>query len=286
MVLDCVLENPKWDDNWLVQRYKEESKDRLLTYDIGSGIVYKKERRRDRKDIEFKPDGTVRRKNAYSRKNSRAYHRIISGLMRAQGKLERVSFLTLTSSPNSDFSKINEHFGLLVKRIEYNYGFKMQYVKVKTKEGYGVLHVLFRVDSYRLPKKVKKGSRLPEKMLGFVHKHWLQKNWFEIHGAFMVEIHSLKGKESEREVANYVVGGYLSKQGDYRLSYSFGWIGRRGQNIKDRWGAVQHVYGRKAYVVWDAMLKSGGLSSLKKTKLAFVGENLVLVDSWNRVLKR
>jgi hypothetical protein len=53
--------------------------------------------------------------------------------------------MTLTSSPLSYRKKLNYHFNLLVKQIEYTFGFKMEYWKVKPKEGYGVLHVLFRI---------------------------------------------------------------------------------------------------------------------------------------------
>ena len=78
----------------------------------------------------------------YTKKQRRAFHRCISGLLRAKGRLERIRFMTLTSSPQSNKEKLNYHFNLLVKQIEYTFGFKMQYWKVKTNEGYGVLHIL------------------------------------------------------------------------------------------------------------------------------------------------
>ena len=77
------------------------------------------------------------------------------------------------SSPTSDGKKLNYHFNLLVKKIEYTFEFKMQYWKVKTKEGYGVLHVLFRIVDDKAPRKVKKNCPLPRRMRGFVPHKWL-----------------------------------------------------------------------------------------------------------------
>jgi hypothetical protein len=117
---------------------------------------------------------------SYTKKQRRAFHRCISGLLRAKGRLERIRFMTLTSSPQSDKEKLNYHFNLLVKRIEYTFGFKMEYWKVKTKEGYGVLHVLFVVVDDKLPRKRKKGmlisrrrrgvSKQPAERMSYSHK--------------------------------------------------------------------------------------------------------------------
>jgi hypothetical protein len=38
----------------------------------------------------------------YTKKQRRAFHRCISGLLRAKGRLERIRFMTLTSSPQTD----------------------------------------------------------------------------------------------------------------------------------------------------------------------------------------
>jgi hypothetical protein len=65
----------------------------------------------------------------------------------------------------------------------------MQYWKVKTKEGYGVSHILFRVIDDELPRKRKKGVLLSRHRRGFVPHSWLSKTWEKIHGAKIVEIH-------------------------------------------------------------------------------------------------
>ena len=97
----------------------------------------------------------------YTKKQRRAFHRCISGLLRAQGRLDRIRFMTLTSSPTSDSKKLNYHFNLLVKQIEYTFGFKMQYWKVKTKESYGFFHFFFSIVDDKVPRKVKQNCPLP-----------------------------------------------------------------------------------------------------------------------------
>jgi len=187
----------------------------------------------------------------YTKKQRRAFHRCISGLFRAKGRLERIRFMTLTSSPTSDGKKLNYHFNLLVKQIEYTFGFKMQYWKVKTKEGYGVLHVLFRIVDDKAPRKVKKNCPLPRRMRGFVPHNWLSKTWEKIHGAKVVEIHELKGKRSERDIAYYVVGNYVSKQPIERMSYSQKWVCK---GFSRKWKTFLEVYGKRAVEVWDKWL--------------------------------
>ena len=91
--------------------------------------------------------------------------------------------MTLISIPQSDKKKLNYHFNLLVKQIEYTFGFKMLYWKVQTNEGYGVLHVVFRVVDDKLPRKRKKGVLTSKRRRGFVPHTWLSKTWDKIHGA-------------------------------------------------------------------------------------------------------
>jgi hypothetical protein len=74
-------------------------------------------------------EGRYKKSWSHSRRQRRAFHRCISRLFRARGRLERIRFMTLTSSPKSDAKKLNYHFNLLVKQIEYTFGFKMQYWK-------------------------------------------------------------------------------------------------------------------------------------------------------------
>ena len=107
----------------------------------------------------------------WSKKQKRGFQRILSGFTRAKALGKNVRFFTLTSSPTSKWRQINPHFQVLRKRIERNYG-KIEYIKFRTNEGYGVLHVL-----YTCP---------------FIPQRWLSRNWDEIHGAKIVDIRKVK----------------------------------------------------------------------------------------------
>ncbi len=248
------------------------------------------------------------KKGSYTKKQRRAYHRCISGLLRAKGRLEKIRFMTLTSSFQSnmiltkskylsylislpavssednmvflrflleegyakiDFKKLNYHFNLLVKQIEYTFGFKMQYWKVCTQEGLGVLHVIFRVVDDNLPRKRKKGILMSKRMRGFVPHSWLSKTWEEIHGAKVVEIHELKGKKSERDIAYYVVGNYVSKQPIKRMSYSQKWVCRGFCKI---WKTFLEIYKSRAIEVWDKWLKTSVFHYYRETRLCMFSD--------------
>jgi hypothetical protein len=163
-----------------------------------------------------------------------------------------------------NFKKLNYHFNLLVKQIEYAFGFKMQYWKVCTQEGLGVLHVIFRVIDDKLPRKRKKGLLISKRMRGFVPHSWLSKTWEEIHGAKIVEIHELKGKKSERDIAYYVVGNYVSKQPIKRMSYSQKWVCK---GFSKKWTTFLQIYGKRAIEVWDKRLLFADFISYQEVKI-------------------
>jgi hypothetical protein len=127
----------------------------------------------------------------------------------------------------------------------------MQYWKVRTNEGYGVLHILFRVINDKLPRKRKKGILICKRRRGFVPHSWLSRTWEKIHKAKVVEIHELKGKKSERAIAYYVVGNYVAKQPTERMSYSQNWV---CVGFARKWKNFLVVYGKRAVEVWDKWL--------------------------------
>ena len=85
-----------------------------------------------------------------------------------------------------------------MKRIKRSFGCQFEYIKIKTREGNGVLHVIYA------------GPYIPQP--------WLSRNWEEIHGAKVVHIRKMYFGMGLR---NYL-GSYLQDQG--RLSYSRGWF--------------------------------------------------------------
>jgi len=142
------------------------------------------------------------KRSPWSAKQKRAYQRLLSGLTRAKALGKKVRFMTLTSSPSSSWMELNNHFQVLRKRIERAFG-KMDYMKFKTNEGYGVLHVIF-VDA-------------------FIPQRWLSRNWEEIHGAKIVDVREVRG---EKRLARYLISNYLVSQTFVRMSWSWGWVFR------------------------------------------------------------
>ena len=143
--------------------------------------------------------------NAFS--SVKCYVRIAVGLwtdfeVRARALDKRVRFMTLTSSPLSSWNELNSHFQVLRKRIARAFG-KLDYIKFRTNEGYGVLHVVYV------------GSFVPQK--------WLSRNWQEIHGAKIVDVRKVRG---EKRLARYLISNYLVSQTFVRMSWSWGWVFR------------------------------------------------------------
>lgn len=110
-----------------------------------------------------------------SRKISRAYQRLMTGLQIARNFNAFMRFLTLTS-PNNPKRPIKKSFAILRLRIERAtlrrdgfIGFRFnRYFCLRTSEGNSVLHIVFWGN--------------------FIPQDWLSKNWEEIHGAWIVSI--------------------------------------------------------------------------------------------------
>ena len=140
------------------------------------------------------------KRSKWSFKQKRGFQRVLSGFTRAKALGKTVRFMTLTSSPASKYRQINPHFQVLRKRIERNFG-KIDYIKFRTNEGHGVLHVLY--------------------VGPFIPQRWLSRNWDEIHGAKIVDIRKIRG---EKRIACYLISNYLVNQTFVRMSW--GWVFR------------------------------------------------------------
>src|SRR4030042_615842 len=107
----------------------------------------------------------------YTKKQRRAFQRLMSGLTVGKSRRERLRFMTLTSSSESVGRNLNADFRVLKMRILRKYHFKMKYCKIRKNEGNGVLHIIFR------------GRFIPQK--------WLSEQWADIHRSPVVDIRSL-----------------------------------------------------------------------------------------------
>lgn len=113
-------------------------------------------------------------------------------------------WVTLTSSPRSSAKRLRSDFQALRKRIAREFGFQgVEYVCVDTREGHGVLHMIW---AWKDPDARKKASF-------FVPFPWLQKSWSSLHGAFHVNVKRIGGADRDaRALSRYIVAQYCGDQ--------------------------------------------------------------------------
>ena len=141
----------------------------------------------------------------WTRKQRGIRQAVIDRLRYWQGNGHVVRWVTLTSSPASG-GRLRADFQALKKRIEHRFGYQFEYACVDTREGHGVLHMLWalRGDSF------------------FVPFRWLQETWKELHGAWHVNIKDVgRGDSDARRLSRYIVAQYCGGQvGLVRFSQS------------------------------------------------------------------
>lgn len=167
----------------------------------------------------------------WNNSQKKCFHRLISGLIVADLKGEDVRFFTLTTSKDSDFSRLKRDFTVLKLRIERKYG-RINYLKVRTSEGNGTLHVVYR------------GPFIPQK--------WLSDSWNDIHDSPIVDIRLIRN--GPKRIARYVVSQYLANQGSRYVGYSFSpcWIFKGA--IKE-WERLRYWFrGSKLYSIWNCFI--------------------------------
>jgi hypothetical protein len=98
----------------------------------------------NQKKFDFSLRKCVSENGGYTKKQRRAFQRLMSGLTVGKSRRERLRFMTLTSSPESIGRNLNADFRALKMRILRKFHFKMKYWKIRTNEGNGVLHIVFR----------------------------------------------------------------------------------------------------------------------------------------------
>jgi len=174
-------------------------------------------------------------REVYSKKQRRAFQRLMSGLTVGKSRSERLRFLTLTSSPEAKRRNLNADFRALKMRILRKFHFKMKYWKIRTNEGNGVLHIVFR------------GRYIPQK--------WLSEQWADIHKSSIVDIRSLyETKKGLTGIVFYLVGNYLAKQSFERMSWGYSWV---FPAFVSSWKRLIEKYGfRRGLELWNRLLCS------------------------------
>src|SRR5260370_33111997 len=133
----------------------------------------------------------------WDKKQKTIFFRFLSYLTYWLTHAYQLHFVTLTSSPSSEPSKLVAHFRMLLRRVATVHGFAgVEYVGVTTAEGHGVIHVVW---AWR-------GDRQ-----FFVPQPWLSATWRDLHAAFIVSIENVKASDPQR-LASYCVSQYCAGQ--------------------------------------------------------------------------
>ncbi len=152
-------------------------------------------------------------------------------------------FLTLTSSPVSP-RVVQKSLQILVKRIRRRFG-KFEYCGVRTSEGHGVIHLLYR------------GC--------FIAVAWIRHVWYEIHRAFEVWITFVEDRKGGiGGISRYMVTQYMSNQSGYvRGSCSRRWIfygaGRAFRHLLKVCGYVGGLADWKGVLLFQSILELSGI---------------------------
>lgn len=185
------------------------------------------------------------------RRRGRIFHVIKSGLTRAVHFHRHLRVLYLTSRVGYDMGRLSKDFQILRKRIEHEFGFSMEYVKVDTGEGNGVIHcVYFPVGL--------DGSSVGFRV-GFIPQSWLSGAWSDITGgSSVVWIRDLHARKGVNRLANYLVAQYFSGQSALeRVSYSWGWVFRGFRRLWCKVFARSYFVDKvKCIIDWDLLLFS------------------------------
>jgi hypothetical protein len=189
------------------------------------------------KKFDFNLRKCVSENGSYTKKQRRAFQRLMSGLTVGKNRKERLRFTTLTTSDEAKSlgfdKKLNEHFRVLKMRIFRKYRFKMKYWKIRTNEGNGVLRIVFR------------GKYIPQE--------WLSAQWADIHKSPIVDIRSLyETSNGLKGLCFYLVGSYLSKQSFERMSWGYSWV---FPAFVSSWKHLIEKYGfRRGLELWNKLL--------------------------------
>lgn len=186
----------------------------------------------------------------WSPKQRRCYHRILSGYKLSQFFGQRLRFMTLTTSNDGRNNDLKRDFNTLVKRIRRHYG-RFEYLRVRTDEGNGVLHVIYR------------GSYIP--------RSWLQSQWIDIHKSWNVDI-----RDTQRYHCTYIINQYLSGQSAFvRYSTTLSWIFK---GAVAQWNALKKSFWRNPI---------SGIAYQNRVPVDFVALwNTVLYDYAQKIMQK
>jgi hypothetical protein len=171
---------------------------------------------------------SIFKQSQLSAKRKRGYHRIMSGLSKAQKLGIPLIRLDLTLRDNYLANQLSPMYQALRKRILRHKRIKINYVCVKArgdKGGKYHLHLVYWAST------LKNKPIFDVKQLR-INKYWLSNAWEQISGSKITFIRMVRGRLANRKISNYMVSQYFSGQNSYeRMSYSGAWLFRGAVTI-------------------------------------------------------
>jgi hypothetical protein len=129
---------------------------------------------------------------------------------------------------------------LNILKLYARFKFKFKYFKLKTREGGGVMHIVFR-KAYNVPK---------------IPFEWLSTQWNQIWGSPRVNISEIKFRNSHK-LSMYLVGQYFAKQPVIRMSYGHHWV---FTGFAKSFKHIIEVYGfKRAIEIWNKRMRNNDL---------------------------
>lgn len=150
---------------------------------------------------DFEKEYDKRFRSDWSRQRRRIYGRFLMGIRRTAYLGGELRFMTLTSSPEGGKRNLTNDYRRLVQYLRKRFK-NFEYCRIKTNEGHGVIHLLYR------------GCYIPQFCLSSL--------WSYLHLSPIVWI--VKCYSLNRGLVRYLVRNYLLKHSRIRLGYSRCWI--------------------------------------------------------------
>lgn len=198
--------------------------------------------------------------SSWSRTQRRRYSTMISWMRQAEGRGLQLFRVDLTSAVAGSARSLTVHLKELLRRVKRVYGYDIEFLKVQTSEGHGVLHMVWAINQQRA---------------AYIPQSWLSNEWLKIHGAKIVYIKRITWRNSSKRISRYFISQYFAGQSAIvRMSYSwwhlkysirktFSYLRREFLGIKDYsspWnrGSTPPMMTFKEFLsVWDDFLQYG-----------------------------
>jgi len=156
----------------------------------------------------FGGEGKGPKRPPWSSVNKSRYHRLLAFLEYWESHHFSIIRMDLTTAPGGSADLLGPHFEELLRRISTREKRKVQYWRLTTREGLGVIHSLLACPG--------------DRSLYVEHK-WLSGQWRRIHGAPRVYVKRYQVSQGSKErVSKYLVSQYIAGQeAGVRLSASY-----------------------------------------------------------------